>query len=121
VVFLGNIDRLLGVSRVYFLKLKVTGQCQGFFQKVGCSHATISPILSLYSIIRKFKCELKQSDYCGVNYSKTVGVGDFCHQGRDTEVDPKISKWSKPIDKTIHWKALDEHFYHAISFHILEI
>jgi hypothetical protein len=36
--------------------------------------------------------------------------GEFCHQGRDTEIAQKISKWSKPIDMTIHWKALEEHF-----------
>jgi hypothetical protein len=61
--------------------------------------------------------------------------GDFCHQGRDTEIAPNISKWLQPIDMTIkfvnlmnllkwaphayqctlwlptiHWKDLKEHF-----------
>jgi hypothetical protein len=35
--------------------------------------------------------------------------GDFCHQGWDTEIAPKSSKLSKPID--IHWKALEEHVF----------
>jgi hypothetical protein len=30
--------------------------------------------------------------------------GDFCHQRRDTEINTE-----KPIDMTIHWKALKEH------------
>jgi hypothetical protein len=33
---------------------------------------------------------------------------DFCHQGRDTEIDKK--RLSKPTDMTIHWKALGENF-----------
>jgi hypothetical protein len=26
---------------------------------------------------------------------------DFCHKGRETEIAPTISKWSKPIDMTM--------------------
>jgi hypothetical protein len=36
--------------------------------------------------------------------------GDFCHQGRDTEIAKKLLKLSKYTDVTIHWKALEEHF-----------
>jgi hypothetical protein len=32
--------------------------------------------------------------------------GDFC----DTEIAQKYLRLSKPINMTIHWKALDEHF-----------
>jgi hypothetical protein len=35
--------------------------------------------------------------------------GDFCHQGRDTEIAPNIFK-SAHTDMTIHWKALEDHF-----------
>jgi hypothetical protein len=27
-----------------------------------------------------------------------------------TQIAQNISKWSKPINMTIHWKALNEHF-----------
>jgi hypothetical protein len=39
---------------------------------------------------------------------------DICRQGWDTEAEiasaQKLKKLSKPIDMTIHWKALQEHF-----------
>jgi hypothetical protein len=31
--------------------------------------------------------------------------------GGTQKLPPKIIEWSKPIDMTIHWKALDEHFF----------
>jgi hypothetical protein len=36
--------------------------------------------------------------------------GDFCHQGRDTEIAQNIFKLSKPTDMTTHWKGLGKHF-----------
>jgi hypothetical protein len=40
--------------------------------------------------------------------------GDFCHQGRDTEIVKKnvtiLKILLKQSDMTIHWKALEEHF-----------
>jgi hypothetical protein len=36
--------------------------------------------------------------------------GDFCHQGRDTEIAQNILRLSKPTDMTIHWNALGKHF-----------
>jgi hypothetical protein len=40
-------------------------------------------------------------------------MGDFCHQGRDTEIARKKLRLSEPTDMTIQsaiWKALEEHF-----------
>jgi hypothetical protein len=36
--------------------------------------------------------------------------GNFCHQGRDTEIPPPPNvRLAKPTDMTIRWKALEEH------------
>jgi hypothetical protein len=42
------------------------------------------------------------------NYLRTDG--DFCHKGPDTEIAQRKLRYSKPIDMTIHWKGLEEHF-----------
>jgi hypothetical protein len=41
--------------------------------------------------------------------------GDFCHQGRDTEIVQNILRLSKPTDMTIHWKGLGKHFLILIT------
>jgi hypothetical protein len=49
---------------------------------------------------------IKQWDE-GFNSVRTDG--NFCHQGRDTEIEKKNLKLSETTDMTIHWKALEEH------------
>jgi hypothetical protein len=36
--------------------------------------------------------------------------GDFCNQGRDTEIVFKNVRLSKLADMAIHWNVLEEHF-----------
>jgi hypothetical protein len=42
--------------------------------------------------------------------------GNFCHQGRDTEIAQKKLRLSKHTDMTIHWKAHEEHFLISLAF-----
>jgi hypothetical protein len=55
------------------------------------------PILELIAV-KKYAFKSSRTD------------GDFCHQGRDTEIGPKNVRLSQHTDMTIHWKALEKHF-----------
>jgi hypothetical protein len=37
--------------------------------------------------------------------------GDFCHKGQDREIAKRFTRLLKPTNMTIHWKALEEHFW----------
>jgi hypothetical protein len=60
-------------------------------------------------IVRIVKSHFILRLYFGVDINSLRTDGDFCHQGRDTEIAPKTIRLSKPTDMTIHWKTL-EHF-----------